>query len=83
MKAQKEEKLIYTLKRNILVKTRQDLVTNFIVDVSDLHPSSGQFAFTMSKIHNQNEILVKAQSIISAPLIANYILKLKVKKKYV
>ena len=26
------------------------------------------------------EILVKAQSIISAPLIANYILKLKVKK---
>ena len=71
------------MKRNILVKTRQDLVTNFIVDVSDLHPSSGQFAFTMSKIHNHfKRKFVKAQSIISAPLIANYILKLKVKKIY-
>ena len=33
------------------LKLAKILLTNFIVDVSDLHPSSGQFAFTMSKIH--------------------------------
>ena len=31
------------------LKLAKILFTNFIVDISDLHPSSGQFAFTMGK----------------------------------
>ena len=45
-----QSKIVYTLRENNLVKTRLDLNTNFIADVSVWQPFSRQFVFTLNKI---------------------------------
>ena len=78
-----QSKIVYTLKENNLVKTRLDLNTNFIADVSVLQPFSRQFVFTLNKIkiNLHRKFGENRESHFISHIIAYYIIKKKRKLK--
>ena len=78
-----QSKIVHTLKENNLVKTRLDLNTNFIADVSVLQPFSRQFVFTLNKIkiNLHRKFGENRESHFISHIIAYYIIKKKRKLK--
>ena len=74
-----QSKIVYTLKENNLVKTRLDLNTNFIADVSVWQPFSRQFVFTLSKIKIKlhRRFGENRESHFISHIISFYIIKMK------
>ena len=78
-----QSKIVYTLRENNLVKTRLDLNTNFIADVSVLQPFSRQFVFTLNKIkiNLHRKFGENRESHFISHIITYYIMKIKRKLK--